>query len=291
MNDLAIEIRGLQKSFERFQLGPLDLRVPRGAIYGLIGPNGAGKTTTVDLIMGMGREDAGAINVFGLDHWKCEAEIKRQIGYVSPDLSYDSWRKVWRAIHFVRSYYPGWDTQYCDDLLGKLGITWDDKIPTLSLGARAKLALVIALSHRPALLLLDEPTLGLDAISKREIFAQLLSAVQDEARTVLIASNTLSDIERFADHVGIIHNGRLLLEGNTADVLDRFRLVDCTLAEAIRPPAIKGLFVQEHSDNRFRALVDVHGEAMGWLREKGATNVTATPVTLEDLFVELVKEG
>ena len=290
MADHAIEIRGLEKSFSKFKLGPLDLNVPKGAIYGLIGPNGAGKTTTIDLILGMGREDAGRIRVFGFDHRADEVEVKRRLGYVSPDLHYHAWKWVGRLIHFIRKFYPDWDDAYCRQLLEKLGVGWDESIATLSFGARVKLALIVALSHRPPLLLLDEPIIGLDAVSKREIFAQLLAAVQDEERTVLIATNTLSDVERFADHVGMIRNGRLLLEGPTSEIVDRFRLVDCVFPDGAIAPHVEGFFVQERSANRLRALVDTTGHALAWLRDAGATNVSTTPVTLEDIFITLVKE-
>ncbi|MBN2309642.1 MAG: ABC transporter ATP-binding protein, partial [Candidatus Hydrogenedentes bacterium] len=153
----VLKIRGLEKSFSAFHLGPLDLTVPKGAIYGFIGPNGAGKTTTIDLIMGMGREQAGTIEVFGLDHRGDEVAVKKQVGYVSPDLIFVAWLTVKRLIKFYRGFYEDWDDAYCADLMSRLGIGWDDKIATLSYGARTKLGLVLALSHKPALLLLDEP--------------------------------------------------------------------------------------------------------------------------------------
>jgi len=124
MNGSAITIRGLAKTFEQFELGPLDMTVPKGAIYGFIGPNGAGKTTTIDLTMGMGREDGGDIHIFGLDSRENEAEVKKRIGYVSPDLSYNAWRRVKRLVHFVRKFYPDWDNAYCERLLTRLGLRY-----------------------------------------------------------------------------------------------------------------------------------------------------------------------
>src|SRR3954470_14793567 len=106
MSGNAVEIRGLEKAFPSFQLGPLDLTVPSGVIYGFVGPNGAGKTTTIDLIFGMGAKDAGSINVLGLNHIADEVAMKRQVGYVGPDLTYMAWRRVGRAIQFVRGFYP-----------------------------------------------------------------------------------------------------------------------------------------------------------------------------------------
>ena len=222
MNQNAIEIRGLVKNYPTFKLGPLDLTVPRGAIYGLIGPNGAGKTTAIDLIFGMGKNNAGEIRVLGLDHRTNEVELKRHAAYVSPDLNFQVWGKVGKAIRFVRGFYPDWDDPYCAALMKEFHLSDGDKIATLSFGAKTKLSLLLALSRRPKVLILDEPTTGLDAVSKQQVFTELLKAVEDGERTVLISSHGLSDIERFADHIGMIKNGKLLLEGRTDEIVDRF---------------------------------------------------------------------
>ena len=178
MSELAMKIRGLEKRFPEFQLGPLDLNVPKGAIYGYIGPNGAGKTTTIDLIMGMGRNDAGTIEVFGLDHRKHDARIKRGVGYVSPDLAFQAWGYVYRLVNFWRCFYPDWDDEYCESLMKRFSLNGDKRISTLSFGERTKLSLLLALAHRPAFLLLDEPFAGLDAVVKTEVLEELLAAVR-----------------------------------------------------------------------------------------------------------------
>jgi ABC-2 type transport system ATP-binding protein len=291
MNDEALTIRGLTKNFPGFQLGPIDITVPKGAIYGLIGPNGAGKTTTIDLVMGMGREEAGTVHVFGLDHTKEEVAVKRQVGYVSPDLVFSAWGKVGRLLGFIRSFYPDWDDAYCSDLLERFQIELDDKIATLSFGARTKLGLIVALAHRPALLLLDEPQAGLDAVSKRELFTELLAAVQDADRTVLISSHNLDDIERFADYVGIINKGKMLVEGATSDLLERFRMVDCIAESTADPTEVPGVSLQHQDGQRYRLLVDTTGNALDRLKAQGLTDLAEAPVTLEELFIGLVKEG
>ena len=290
MADEAIVIRGLEKSFSRFKLGPLDLTVPKGAIYGLIGPNGAGKTTTIDLIMGMGRKDAGTIEVFGLDHVEEEVAVKKQIGYVSPDLVFNAWGKVKRLLGFIRSFYDDWDDAYCIELMQRLKISPSDAISTLSFGARTKLGLIVALSHRPALLLLDEPLAGLDAVSKQEVFTELLDAVQDENRTVLISSHDLHDLERFSDHIGMINNGKLLLEGPTSDLVERFRMVDCTVSDGQDLTRLPGVYPQKREGNRCRILVDISNDRLQQLRSLGFTDIVASPVTLEEILVGLVKE-
>ena len=141
MAEFALKIRGLEKNYGAFNLGPLELSVPRGAIYGFVGSNGAGKTTTMDLIMGMGRKDAGSIEVFGLDHIKDEAEMKKKIGYVNPQFVFDAWGRVDKLIRFISDFYDDWDDDYCAGLLERLSIGRKDAIRTLSFGSRTKLAL------------------------------------------------------------------------------------------------------------------------------------------------------
>lgn len=293
MSDAAIEIRGLEKRFKKFHLGPLDLTVPRGAIYGLIGPNGAGKTTTIDLLLGMGRNDAGTMRVFGLDHRRDEVEMKRRVGYMGPDLSYASWGKVGRAVNFVRAFYPDWDDDYCRGLLEAFGLDWGDKIITLSTGQKTKLSLVIALSHRPDLLLLDEPTAGLDALSRRQLFQELLAAVGKGDHTVLISSHDLASVERFADHIGILHEGELLAEGAIADLMGRYRQVDFEAAQARKGllDGIEGVRVLERGENRVRVLVDGRTDALERLEREGVRPIADTPLTLEDLFLALTHGG
>jgi len=286
----AIEIRGLVKNYPSFTLGPLDLTVPRGAIYGLIGPNGAGKTTAIDLIFGMGRNDAGEIRVLGLDHRRDEVAVKRRAAYVSPDLNFQVWGKAGKAIRFVRGFYPDWDDAYCATLMQAFQLSDADKIATLSFGAKTKLSLLLALSRRPQVLILDEPTTGLDAVSKQQVFGELLKAVEDGERTVLISSHGLSDIERFADHIGMIKNGKLLLEGRTDEIVDRFRFVEFFGGNGTDFQSGDGLFILKRTENRWHALLDQKSGAHDWLQSKGAKEISLTRLTLEDLFVALVKE-
>jgi ABC-2 type transport system ATP-binding protein len=285
----AIELRGLVKTYPRFTLGPIDLSVPRGAIYGLIGPNGAGKTTAIDLIFGLGRNDAGTIRVLDLDHRADEVSLKRRVAYVSPELNFATWGKVGKAIRFVRGFYPGWDDAYCAELMRTFHLNDSDKIATLSFGAKTKLGLLLALSRRPEVLVLDEPTTGLDAVSKQQVFAELLKTVADGERTVLISSHGLTDIERFADHVGLIKGGKLLLEGRTDEIVDRFRLAEFFTPATLRQPP-SGLLVLRRAADRYQALLDQTSGAAAWLENQGARELSLTRLTLEDLFVALVKD-
>ena len=283
----ALEIRGLKKSFKPFTLGPVDITVPMGAIYGFVGPNGSGKTTTIDMIFGLGEKDAGEITVMGLDHKRDERAVKLQTGYVSPELNYSPWTKVSKIISFVKGFYPTWDEEYCTQLLEALHVGRNERIQTLSFGARIKLSLVLALSWRPKLLVLDEPTVGLDAISKQQVFAELLSAVQGEDRAVFISSHGITDLERFADHVGMIKNGRMIFEGPTVDVVERYRLVDLSAEQAAGLEDQPGVFVQQRESRRWRLLLDRQVTPVEQLSQMGLTPLSDSPVSLEELFVAL----
>jgi ABC-2 type transport system ATP-binding protein len=290
MNANALEIRGLEKSFDRFHLGPLDMTVPPGAIYGLIGPNGAGKTTMLDLILGLGLNDAGAIKVFGFDHRRDEVAVKEKTAYATPDVSYRAWGTIGKAIRFVRGFYPSWDDAYCEKLLQNFRLGADDKIRSLSFGSRIKLGVVLALSWRPRLLILDEPTAGLDTVSKQEVFAELLSAVQDESRGVIVSSHNLADLERFADHLGVIRNGKMLLEGATNEIIEAYRVIDFTADRPEVVPPSRSFIIQRRDGPRWRALVDVRKNSLDALAANGARQISSAPVTLEDLFVALVRD-
>ena len=144
----------------------------------------------------------------------------------------------------------------------------------------------------PEVLILDEPTTGLDAVSKQQVFSELLKAVENGERTVLISSHGLSDIERFADHIGMIKNGKLLLEGRTDEIVDRYRFAEffTTNGTDFQSPAPEGLTILKWNENRWHALLDQKSDAQSWLQAHGAQQISLTRVTLEDLFVALVKE-
>ena len=285
----ALEIHALEKHYPRFTLGPLDLTVPGGAIYGLIGPNGAGKTTLIDQIFGMGSPDAGTIRVCGLDHERDEVEVKERAAYVGPDLSYAAWGRVGKAIRFIRGFRPTWDEAYAARLMQSLGISADERIATLSFGGRTKLALLLALAWHPQLLVLDEPTTGIDAHTKKAVFAELLAIVRDEARTVFISSHQLSDLERFADRVGVLHKGRLVAEGATGELVERHLQAEWEAENVEAFARVPGLTLQEREGQRWRGVLDTLTCPLASLAQRGARDVQTQALTLEELFLALTK--
>lgn len=287
----AIEIRGLRKHYPNFDLGPVDLDVPSGSIFAFVGPNGAGKSTTIDLLFGMGSKDSGSVRILGRDAEADEVEVKKRAAYVGPELEFAQWGKVRNAIRFVRGFYPEtWDDGYCERLLDVFQLDAGDRVATLSYGSRTKLSLVLALARHPELLVLDEPTTGLDALAKRELFAQLLELVGDSGHTILISSHNLSDLERFADHVAIINDGLILHAGAMESVVEPFCVADFTLDEGVTISSGEGLKLIDRRGDRVRALVDRDRGGLEKIEAAGGRELSQSTVNLEELFVSLLKK-
>ncbi|CAN5130422.1 ABC transporter ATP-binding protein [soil metagenome] len=291
MNDThAIDLRGVTCKLGKFQLGPLNFAAPRGSVVAFIGPNGAGKTTTLDMLMGLGRPDDGEIRVLGLNQAANEVWIKARTAYVNPDMNFAAWGKVGRALNFIRGFYPDWDDARCERLLKAFELKRSDRIMTLSFGARIKLSLVMALARDAELLLLDEPTVGLDVNARRILFAEILDFIKREDRTVVISSHQLADLERLADHVAILNQGQLIAMGRMDELLDRYVQIDAEIAHDGAMPSLPGVRVLEREGGRVRLLIDTSLAGRADLAGFGVKEVAETPMTLEDLFVALVSE-
>jgi ABC-2 type transport system ATP-binding protein len=291
MSASAIEFQDVLKSFGlTFSLGPLSLNVPCGSIYALIGPNGAGKSTALNMLMGMGQPGLGNIRVLGRDILEDEVEIKRRTAYVSPDMDYRPWGTVGRAIDFVRGFYPDWNAARCEELQFTFGVHRDSRVEALSFGARMKLALVLALSRDAELLVLDEPTLGLDAIARRQLFAELLKFMAGDGRTILISSHQLTDLERFADHAAIMNQGRLLTSGRMDQLVERYRQFDARIV-CDTPLSVPGVSVIDRQADRVRLLVDQDAASPEGLEALHLEVLAEVPLTLEDLFLALIKSA
>jgi ABC-2 type transport system ATP-binding protein len=287
MNQAAIEVKGLALKVGRFQLGPLDFVAPRGSVTAFVGPNGAGKTTTLDLIMGMGRPARGHIKVLGMDQPKDEALIKARTAYVSPDLNYLAWGKVGRALDFVAGFYWDWDDERCAQLLAEFGLNRSDRIANLSFGSRIKLSLVMALARDADLLLLDEPTVGLDVNARLYLFSEILAFMKREEKAVVISSHQLTDLERLADQIVILDDGKVVAAGAMDELLERYVRLDAQIAGAV--PPLAGLKLLGREGDRARLLLDRETIDRGALATSALEAVAETPMTLEELFVALTE--
>lgn len=216
-------------------LRDLNLRVPRGAVYGLLGRNGAGKTTALRLLLGILAPDSGTLTIDGQTVARGTARLRQRIGYVSQEQHFYPWMRVRRLGRFVGGFYPTWDRVLFRELLDQLAIDPRQRAGELSGGTRMKLAMALALAHRPRVLVLDEPTAGVDPVTRREILDLLRRLVDQEQRTVLFSTHHVEEVEELSDHVGILREGNLFWQGPLADFAAHVRRVAGELPPDARP--------------------------------------------------------
>jgi len=208
----VISVAGLTRRFgATTALSSVSLSLPRGAVYGLVGANGAGKTTLIKHILGLLRADSGSVRVFGLDPVAEPVAVLSRIGYLSEENDLPGWMRVDELMRYTGAFYPAWDEAYAEELRQAFALDPAAKVKTLSKGQKARAGLLIALAHRPELLLLDEPSSGLDPIVRRDILGAVMRTIADEGRTVLFSSHLLEEVEQVADHVTMIHQGTIVL--------------------------------------------------------------------------------
>jgi ABC-2 type transport system ATP-binding protein len=214
-----IEVAQLTRHFgARAALDSVSLSLPRGAVYGLVGANGAGKTTLIKHLLGLLRAEGGTVRVFGLDPVADPVAVLSRIGYLSEENDLPGWMRVDELIRYSRAFYPSWDDRYAEELRQSFALDPSAKIKTLSKGQKARAGLLIALAYRPELLVLDEPSSGLDPIVRRDILGAVMRTIADEGRTVLFSSHLLDEVERVADHVTMINQGRIVLSAPLAEI-------------------------------------------------------------------------
>jgi ABC-2 type transport system ATP-binding protein len=221
----AIEITGLRKRYKGFALEDVGFAVPRGYITGLIGPNGAGKTTIIKLIMNLARRDAGEVRVFGLDNRRREAEIKARIGFVYDAPRFPEDLPLGTIASAVAAFYDRWDEAYFRTLLEEFLLSPRQVFRKLSHGMKMKFSLALALAHDADLILMDEPTAGLDPVFRFELLNKLQALIQSERKTVLFSSHIVTDLERVADHITFIHEGRIIFSEPKDDILETWGVV------------------------------------------------------------------
>ncbi len=219
MNENIIEIKNLTRRFgDKVALDDVTVSVERGIVYGLVGENGAGKTTLIKHILGLLRAKTGRVEVFGMDPTADPAGVLVRIGYLSEDRDLPEWMRIDELLRYNEPFYPNWDMAYANELCEMFELDKSQKIKSLSRGQRARTGLLAALAHRPDLLLLDEPSSGLDPVVRRDILGAIIRTVAQEGRTVLFSSHLLDEVERVADHVTMMHCGKIVLSDSLDNV-------------------------------------------------------------------------
>ncbi|MGD9584297.1 MAG: ATP-binding cassette domain-containing protein [Lysobacterales bacterium] len=288
----AFALTGVTKRYENFALQDITLSLPEGQIMGLVGVNGAGKTTLLRLLGGLARADAGTIEVLGQRMPEQQVAVKRQLGFASEDMRlYPSQTLRWH-MDFIRGIYPAWDETYAVELLRRFDLRSGQTLAGFSHGQRVKALLLLNFARRPRLLLLDEPTTGLDPVARDEVLQSLADILRDEARSVLFSSHNTRDIEQLADTISFVHQGRLLASRDKESFLDDWRRIVCQGSW----PADQGPWPEIASarpnGNLLELKVRQFSDALlGRLQNQGLEIRSSEAMSLEDIFVTTVRSG
>jgi ABC-2 type transport system ATP-binding protein len=294
----VIEVAGLRKSYGAVEaVRGIDLSVPRGSIYGFLGRNGAGKTTTIKMLLGMTRPDEGTGRLLGLriDDAHESVEARRRTGFVGEDKGLYDYMTVGQMLAFTRPFFPRWRSDLEAKYLRAFELPVNRKVRALSKGMRTKLALLLALARGAELLILDEPTEGLDPAATEELLGILAGLVAAEELTVFFSSHQIGDVEQVADRVCILHGGRVRVEGALDDLKERYRRVSLVYgdeAPALTDFAATPGVERVHADGRWLTLL-VSRDAERVAREAraaGALDAQVRPVGLKEIFLETAKE-
>jgi ABC-2 type transport system ATP-binding protein len=292
MTDLAIELSGVGKKYRFFSLDNIHLKLPEGQIMGLIGPNGAGKSTTIRIVMGLVHQDEGEVRVLGHRMPAEQVAAKWDIGFASEDMRlYESMTLGWH-MSFVQSIYPKWDVKYADLLLKRFGLRGDQKIKGLSHGQRVKATLLLVLARRPKLLVLDEPTTGLDPVARHEILRELTNVMADEGRSILFSSHNTQDVEQISDQITFIDRGRIIDSMDKETYLDRWRRLRLEVPYGIELPALPGIIDVKQDGRLAVATANAFDPDLANAYEStGARVQSIENMTLEEIFVANVQHS
>jgi len=224
MNNV-LEVNNLSKVFKDFSINSISFNLPSGVIMGFVGQNGAGKTTTIRLILNMLKRNSGEIKIFGLDNINNELEIKQNLGIIFDDLFFMEMWKIKDIEDVIKGFYKSWDSRLYRQYLDKFKLSVNKKIKDLSRGMKIKLMLAAAMSHNAKLLILDEPTSGLDPVARNELMDIFKEYIADGERSILFSTHITSDLEKVADYITLIDQGRLFYSGGTRELVNNYFIV------------------------------------------------------------------
>jgi ABC-2 type transport system ATP-binding protein len=302
MTDFIIETSQLTKSFKGHQaLRGLDLQVPMGSIFGFLGRNGAGKTTTIKTLTGLLRSDSGSASVFGIpvEDKNHSVDIRRRIGFVTEDKELYPYMTVEQIIRFTRPFFPKWRDDLERRYLRMFELPLAKKIPDLSKGMRSKLMLLLAIARGAELLILDEPTDGLDPAATEDVLRELVAVAASEGTTMFFSSHQLAEVELIADHIGIIDKGKMIVTGSLDDMKARYQRVtvvfrDVAFGDLVQTPArwVEGVESVREEGRMVSILASHNVEAIvEQARSIPGAAVERFPVTLKEIFLEHVRSN
>lgn len=285
----AFECRGCVKKYPDFTLGPIDLDLEPGVVLGLIGPNGAGKTTFIQCLVGLLRTDSGDMNIFGRSNDLNKSEWKLDIGYVGDiHVFYERWSAE-KNLHFVSRFYPDWSAEKAAELAERFQLPLKKRAKDLSTGNRVKLSLIMALAHSPRLLLLDEPTSGMDPVVRAEVLDVLFEILETGDRAILYATHILPEISRLVDEMAFIDNGRIRLRTPKEELSDRWRRITFRLPDG--GVAFKSAVNHRREGIEHEIISYDYQTTLTQIRDLGATNVRDSHMSFEEIAIQILKGG
>ena len=275
-----LSVSGLTKRFEDFSLSDVSFEIPPGYVMGLVGPNGAGKTTTLKSILGLLRRDAGEVLVSGFDPQLDGAAARSRIGFVHDEPRFPRYLTLRDISAIIGRFYAGWDRERFRRLMDAFELPLRKRFGALSRGMRMKFALVLALSHDAQLILMDEPTTGLDPVFRRELLDVLQGLIEDERASILFSTHITADLDRIADYVTLLQDGRVVFSEAKDDILERWALVKGARELAADQPEhwFRGVHIGPHG---FEAITD---DVPGVRQHFGDAVIVERP-TLEDIVL------
>jgi len=285
----AARLSGLTKNFVGFQLGPLDLTLEPGTVLALVGPNGAGKTTTLNCMAGLMLPDEGGTEVYGSPVHPARTEYRRDVGYVGEESGFFQRWTAGRNLDYLAQLLPGWSHDRAHRLADRIALPLSTQVNKLSRGNRTKLALVAALAHEPRLLLLDEPTAGLDPVVRAEVLDLLWEITEDGEHAVLYSTHVLSDISRLADELAFLRDGQIVLRTGRDELSESWRRVSFRLQDA--DVELSGVVEHRRVRTEHQVITRNAEATLKQLTELGAEAVEVSRMSVDEIAVQILKEG
>jgi len=286
----VIEIQALLKRFgKEVVLQGIDLSIEPGQVVGLIGTNGSGKTTLIKCLLGLLRKSGGCSKVFGVDSWDLAEMQKSRLGYVSQEFAILPWMKVEAMCDYTGAFYEKWDYQWVQHLLKEWNLNGNKRVGALSVGQRQKLAVILAMGHRPELLILDEPVSSLDPVARRQFLQSLIEFTEQDKNTILFSTHITSDLERVASHLAMLKQGRIAYFGELESLKDRCKRLRIFSEQPLPQDfAIPEAIHCEINGNHARAAIpNFNDETVSQISSRWDVQVQVEDLNLEEIFLEL----